>query len=527
MFIKKTKARSGRNTHTYLQLVESVWRDGRPTHRMVASLGREDKLDPAQVDRLIASLAPYGKAQMVTPEAIRIIGARQYGTVYALQEVWRRLGLDEVFRDLAAKRSFGFDAEAAVRAIVFSRVVDPRSERATVRWLGQVHAPDLTGLKLQHLYRCLDFVSEVQDEVQSQLFQRVTQRLVGELRLVLFDTTSVYFEGEGPAGLARYGFSRDKRSDQPQVILGLFTSQEGYPLFHSVFPGNTSDITSFRESMGQLKARLPVSRIVMVMDRGTVSDSNLDNLRAGGVGYIAGTRLRHLATQEALSVAGRYHVVEHNLQVKEVKCSGKDRYIVCYNPEEARNDRREREAMVAGLEAELSKGVRSLFRNQVARRYLVIEGAEVRINRERIRDDARYDGKWVLQTNTDLPAEEVARAYKGLWQVENAFRTIKNPLELRPIYHWSEPRVRAHISLCVVAYLLERVMDVALAKADLKMTTQEAVEELAQISMCEVKAGGKRLMGATTLTDRQRAVLRALGVPEPPALESLADIVTN
>ena len=292
---------------------------------------------------------------------------------------------------------------------------------------------------------------EVLGDVQVGLLEQVTARLVSDLRLVLFDTAGVYFEGDGPSGLALFGYSEDKRSDRPQVVLGLFVTPEGYPLFHVVFPGNTSDVSAFRQAMDELRSRLPVGEIIVVVDRGMVSEANLGALRSAGIGYIAGIRMRHLTTREVLSRASRYHVVDRNLQVKEVHMPGDERYVVCYNPEEELRDREEREAMVAYLKADLSKGVGSLLKNGVARRYLTIRGAKVELNESRIREDARYDGKWVLTTNTALSPAELALSYKGLWKVEDAFRTIKNPLETRPIYHWKDERVRAHLSLCALA----------------------------------------------------------------------------
>ncbi|MCR4402975.1 MAG: IS1634 family transposase [Firmicutes bacterium] len=298
-------AKSGGKTCIYIQLVESVWRDGRPRHRVVANLGREDLLDPGQVDRLIASLAPYGRAKVASAEDLEILKAREYGTVYVLSHLWSHLGFDGLFRGLAARRRLGFDVEAGVRAIVFSRVMDPCSERATIRWLDRVYAPDLEGLELHQLYRTLDFVYEVLEDVQVGLLERVTARLVSDLRLVLFDTTSVYFEGDGPLGLARFGHSRDKRSDRPQVVLGLFVTPEGYPLFHMILPGNTSDVYAFRQAMDELRSRLPVGEITVVVDRRMVSEANLAALRSAGIGYIAGTRMRHLTTRDVLSRAGR------------------------------------------------------------------------------------------------------------------------------------------------------------------------------------------------------------------------------
>jgi len=182
----------------------------------------------------------------------------------------------------------------------------------------------------------------------------------------------VYFEGAGPEGLAAYGYSRDKRSDLPQIVLGLFTTEEGYPLTHMVFPGNAVDLAVFRGAMADLRKKLPISKIVMVMDRGMVSEANLRMLDELGIPYIVGARLRHLATREALKTAGRYRVVAENLRVKDVRQEG-TRYIICYNPQEAERDQAERATMVAYLEEQLRRGVKAFMKNAAAKRYVNAE----------------------------------------------------------------------------------------------------------------------------------------------------------
>jgi len=514
MFLKRTKVRSGKNIYTYLQLVESVWKDGRPTHKVVANLGREDQLDPAQVDRLLASLAPYGTGEVQRPESLAIHDAREYGTIHVLNHLWREFGCDDLVRSLAKDRSFAFDVEAAWRALVFARICAPGSERSVMQWLPGVYAPEFEGSQLHHLYRTLDFAADVKDEFERQWLMQLTKKLCPDLRLVLFDTTSVYFEGAGPEGLAAYGYSRDKRSDLPQIVLGLFMTEEGYPLTHMVFPGNAVDLAVFREAMADLRKKLPISEIVMVMDRGMVSEANLRMLDELGIPYIVGARLRHLATREALKTAGRYRVVAENLRVKDVRQEG-TRYIICYNPQEAERDQAERATMVAYLEEQLRRGVKAFMKNAAAKRYLKVQGEQVSLDRARIEEDARYDGKWVLQTSTNLDAAQVALAYKGLWQVERAFRTLKNPLEIRPVYHWTPRRVLAHVALCVHAYFFERLVENRIAQANLDVEPGVVWEELRRIRATHIEFGSKRRMQCTVLTDTQRRLLQALEVPEP------------
>src|SRR5690606_36386792 len=243
---------------------------------------------------------------------------------------------------------------------------------------------------------------------------RLTKTLCPDLRLVLFDTTSVYFEGAGPEGLAAYGYSRDKRSDLPQIVLGLFTTDEGYPLTHVVFPGNAIDLSVFREAMAALRGKLPISEIVMVMDRGMVSEATLRVLDELGIPRILGARPRRLATRAVRETAGRYRAVAESLRVKHVRREGV-RYGICYNPQEAERDRAERASMVAYLEERLRRGLKAFVKNPAAKRYLKVRGEQITLDQACIRDDARYDGKWVLQTrdrkSTRLNSSHVKISY--------------------------------------------------------------------------------------------------------------------
>ncbi|MEW6242973.1 MAG: transposase [Bacillota bacterium] len=404
MWVKFTKTKAGDKTRTYVQQVESYRDDrGKPRQRVLTNLGRQEQLDPEMVARL-----SDGVAVISEPEEFRSSGARVYGSTYVLEQLWTRLGLGQWWRQLGGQRRYGFDLEAAVRALVFCRLHHPRP--ALEHWM----------------VSALGSLADV------------------DTSLCLFDTTSIYFEGEGPAELARFGFSRDRRSDCRQFILGLLSSREGLPIGHLVLPGNTADVESLARAHAKLLERIPALEPLMVTE-------HLARLRARGCSYIVGVRLRQHKSRQALARPGRYTQVADNLRVKEVSLAGAtDRFIVCYNPEQVERDRRAREQMVTQLRQALEGGQnlsRRLLRSAPARRYLKVQGAQVKLDEERIKADAAYDGKWVLQTNVDrkrMPPREVARHYKGLWRIESAFRSMKSLLETHPVYHWTERRVKAH-----------------------------------------------------------------------------------
>ena len=525
VFVKRTHVKSGGRVLTYLQLMES-YRDGaRTRQRLVKKLGREDHVDPSEIDRLIRSLAPYGSVRVhdeLGADDVQLDPGFEYGSLHALDHVWNELALPRILSDLAADRRFSFDVASVVKAIVFGRVRKPGSERALVStWLNDVYAPELEGIELQHAYRSLAFLADVGPELEARLARVLIDQLFLDATLVLFDTTSTYFEGLGPEGLASFGYSRDKRGDRPQVNFGLLTSREGYPLAHWLFPGRQSDVKSMALASREFRERLSLASFTVVADRGMVSEANLQALREEGITYIIAERLRRKTAHEALARAGRYQRVTPTIEVKEIKRDGPERVILCRNQERAREDAEKRQAILQHLEHSLEEGSWRENLKPAARRYLKVDGADARLDVKRIQADARYDGKWILRTTTNLPAGQVALAYRGLWRVENAFRTVKTPLELRPIHHTSEPGVRGHVQSCVLAYLLTCILQDRLDHANLGLNVNDALDQLARIQRIPTHVEGHQLVKTTRPNDQQTAILHAIGAPLPPQHEAM------
>jgi len=529
MFLKRTRVRSGGREYAYAQVVASYWDQGKPRHRVLLSLGRIDQLDPEMVTRLASSLAKLAPGLTVVkgPEDVHTTGARACGHAWALTRLWEELGLGRRLRELAKGRRIRFDLEAAVRAMVLARLCSPSSERKVLEWLQGVEISGCEGLRLQHLYRALDILYHAWPEVEKTQVAGVGRLVEVDASLCLLDTTSVYFEGEGPEGLAEYGYSRDKRPDLRQMVLGVVTSREGMPLGHVVLPGATVDVEALVAEVQVLTERLPLLRPALVFDRGMASKKRLQELTEGGWKYIAGARLRTKLARAALAQPGRYRVVEGDLRVKEVQVEGGlpgERLVVCHNPLEAKRDREERERMVNKLREMTGTGngvPKKLLRSVAARRFLKVIGGSVSLDEERIAREGYYDGRWVLRTNTNLSPEEVARQYKGLWRIERTFRTLKSPLEIHPVYHWTERRVRAHVAVCVLAYGILRVVERLVEKAGLGMSGQEALRQLERMTVEEANIGGLGLRVRSDLTPEQRAIFEALKTSPPPRVEPL------
>jgi len=515
------------STRTYLHLVQSRRVNGKVRQEIIGTLGRLDALrESGALDRLIASLARHSERQWVEAEALPLVGqwSREYGVALVFWRLWQHLGLHQLFQEFYRKSPVEFPVEEAIFGMVLNRLVDPDSKLGDYDWLKEaVYWPPFEGLELHHLYRALDFLEERIKMAEEALFLKDSDLFSLDVDLVFFDTTSTYFEGRGPQGLAERGYSRDKRPDLMQVIIGLVMSREGIPVAHHVFPGNTADIAVFRYAVADLRKRFVVRRVVVVADRGVVSEPLLDALDKEGIGYIVGIPLRKWkAGDRVLRRAGRYHEVADNLRVKEVWQDDK-RYVVCHNPERESEDARRRMEMVAALEAELERsGLAGLVKQKGYRRYIkVFDEGKAEVNWEKVKRDSRYDGKFILRSNTELLAAEIGTAYKELWRVEHAFRELKTGMEMRPVRHWVPSRVRGHFGVCFLALVMESILARMLKEKRPQASYQEVLKDLEQVKAVRVELDNRAFLLRTELPGRAYDAFQAVGLRPPPRLQPL------
>jgi len=335
------------------------------------------------------------------------------------------------------------------------------------------------------------WLGRVKEKVEEDLFLR-NRDLFSGLNPVFFDTTSIYFEGNGGEGLGQYSYSRDKRSDEKQIVVGAVIDSTGRPISCPMWPGNTADVKTLLSVIKRLKDRFGVIDIVVVADRGVVSKETVEGLGSSGIGYILGAKMRKDkgVKVEVVSRAGKYREVKDNLKVKEVVIDGK-RYIVCLNPEEAERDALERQAIVESLREKLKEGAKALIGNRGYKRYLRIAKSSVEIDESKIKADERYDGKYVLTTNTALSAEEIALRYRELWQVERIFRELKSILKMRPVYHKYDSTIKGHVFCSFLALVL---MKEIIRRLTLNAEWDETRQDLDALYEVEVMHEGKKYL---------------------------------
>ena len=529
MFVRLKTVRNRGRVYRYLHIVENVREGQRVRQRVIGSLGRLDRLlESGDLEQVIRQLVEHCPGvRLLRAEAagsLRATSDKVWGPVLVFERLWKELGLRALLKRLAARQRFGFDLERMAFAQVLQRLLAPGSDLAGSKWIRTVEAEGFAQLRLPHFYKCLGFLWRKKAVIEEALYRRGLDLFNQELDLVFFDTTSTYFEGTSLEGLAKRGKSKDHRPDHLQLVIGVVLRRDGLPVACEIWPGNTADVTTVVPVIRTLQKRFRIRKVVFVCDRGMVSAKNLAAIEAAGYAYIVGMKMRGLVEvrDEVLGRAGRYRAVGPRLKVKEVRV-GDRRYVVCFNPEEAAKDRHDREAILDKLESKLqSGGLKRLIQNRGYKRFLKVSRGAATIDREKVKQDARYDGKYVLRTTTDLPAEEVALAYKQLTWIERLWRELKDVLRLRPVFHHLQrDNVKGHIFACFLALYLVALLKRRLAARGWKLPWDEVVRDLSQVRAVTVELEGQRYRLRTPVQGCAGKVFQAVGVQIPPLAQPM------
>jgi hypothetical protein len=513
----------GTGTYRYLQVVENHREGTRVVQRVLCTLGRVDQLIAnGTTDALLRSLARFGQQVKLMDDyqqgRLEAGAIRQLGPDLVFGRLWQETGMQAVLQELLRQRQFEFPVERAIYLTVLHRLFESGSDRAAERWKWDVCLPGGEAVQLHHLYRAMRWLGEIKDGVEEALFRR-RQDLFTDLSLAFFDTTSLYFEGQGGESLGQYGNSKDHRPDLKQMVMGAVLTGEGRPVCCELWPGNHADGNSLLPVVDRLVQRFGLRRVCWVADRGMISQQAIEGLEERKLEYILGARMRRQkeVREDVMERGGRYQEVVENLRVKEVWVAER-RYIVCHNPQEAVKDAADREAIVQSLQDQLKHGSSQLVGNTGYRKYLHLEKGTFRLDMEKVKDESRYDGKFVLRTNTSLPAGEVGLQYKRLLLVERFFRATKSMLESRPIFHQWDATIRGHVFCSFLALLLNHELQERLRRQDSRFEWDVIRRDLESLAEVEVRDGEQWYLLRTALQGVTAKVLQAVGVAVPPSV---------
>jgi len=541
MFVRAKKS----GDYQYLQIVENQRIDGKVRQQVVATLGRLDILQSTgKIDAILSSCARFAqkvsvldahkRGMLPAAETIKIGPPKVFG------RLWEQTGLPTVITELLKGRKYEFDVERAIFLTVLHRLMVSGSDRNAEQWCRGYAIEGMGEIELHQIYRAMAWLGEAlaadkqfgatpfcprctKDLIEESLFAR-RRDLFGSLDLVFFDTTSIYFEGEGGETIGQYGNSKDSRPDLKQMVVGAVLDGKGNPICCELWPGNTADVKTLVPIVDRLKGKFCIGRICIVADRGMISKETLAELQKSvrDVHYILGARMRvvkeirEVVLADAKPYESVYGPREKNkdpspLEVKEVKV-GTRRYIVCRNEEQARKDRADRKAIVESLREQLQRGDKALVGNKGYRKYLAAPKPQdhFQIDEDKILAEAQYDGIWVLQTDLDISAQEVALHYKELWMVETIFRTIKSILANRPVFHKCDETIRGHVFCSFLALILMKELQSRMADRGWIAEWERLKDDLDDLEEITVRAAGQSfVIRSETRGDAGKAIAAA------------------
>jgi hypothetical protein len=479
------------------------------------------------------------------------VSTRRIGAPLVFGRLWEQTGCRAVIEALIGRRGFEFPVERAIFATVLHRLMVSGSDRACERWLEAYRIEGADEMELHHLYRAMTWLGEAltdqsgatraprrtKDLIEEKLFDR-RRSLFSDLSVVLFDTTSLYFHGAGGETLGHHGKSKDHRPDLRQVIVGVVLDAEGRPICSETWPGNATDVKSLLPVVDRLRQRFGIARMCVVADRGMISDETIAELDKRSIEYILGARERSDKEVRTIVLADARPMVplviprardkETAIEVKEVIVGDRGptakprRYIVCFNPEEAKHDAAVRTAILDSLAARLRQGDKELVGNAGYRRFLATpRDGHFEIDPARVAEDARFDGLYVLRTNAQLPMLSVALAYRELWRVEQIFRTAKAILETRPIYHQCDAAIVGHLFCSFLALVLRKELDERLDAAGAEPEWADIVRDLDRVEEVTVDQATKRFVLRVQAPGCAGVVCKAVGVALPPLVRQL------
>lgn len=546
MFARVKKA--GR--YEYLQIVENRRENKKSVQRVIATVGRMDQLQAkGEIETLVRSLSRFsGKVLMVLSgksDGFMSV-TKKIGPALIFERLWKELGIDGIFSRLLADRKFTFNVERAIFLTVLHRLFTSGSDRSCDKWHRDYVIHGIDNLSLHHLYRAMAFLGEkiedqkdctpfpprsTKDVIEEDLFSQ-RRDLFSALDIVFFDTTSIYFEGEGGETFGERGHSKDHRPDLNRMVVGVILDNAGNPVCCEMWPGNTTDVKSLIPVVERIRNRFHIGTFCIVSDRGMISEKTMTYLEKEHISYILGARMRKVKEikEEVLSRAGRYREVYPEgisskdpfpLKVKEVMIDNR-RYIVCLNDRQARKDAADRQAIIDSLVEKLKSNPKDLIGNKGYRKYLSMNKESVSINEQKVEQEKRFDGKWVLKTNTAFTAEQTALKYKELWQVEHVFRDMKSVLDTRPIFHQRDETIRGHVFCSFLALVLRKELDRRLEIAGHDFEWADIKQDLKSLQEITIEDNNKKLAIRTECKGVCGKVFQTVGVAIPLTIREIS-----
>ena len=527
MYIRKKnfKNKDG-SERVYAQICESKRIDGKPKQFILLDFGRIDTEEGQIKFNTFCNLILKQSNQHHFLDLKKDLSSRdtqELGTELVFRRIWKDIGLHEIIKS-ELKIETEFEIGDAIFNMTLNRLSAPSSKRNLENWQKGIYG--INNYDVHQYYRAMDYMIEVKDKIEKRLFDKVKDLFSLEVDVVLFDTTSLVYYGDGDKNeelLAR-GFSKAHRGDLKQIIIGLIMSKDGYPLGHEVFSGNTNDRSCFKEIIKKVAQKFNLGKVILVGDRGMISQKNIDILEQFGYEYILGYRMRTIPKQDRAALFSKADlkiINKDKLHWKPVDYNGNTLYF-CYNPERAKLDANKREEILAKLVKTLqsAEDVKIAITKKEYKQFLKISGKKPFIDEEKVKRDELYDGVYVLTSNTKLNGPEIIESYKDLWQIEAAFRQLKSEIDVGPVYHWKDRRIKAHVMICFLSLMLRTILNKKLKEKYKDASYKDSLKDLKELRAVHLKIHNNDITIRTDYKPGAAQAVKALSMRNPPKVLS-------
>ena len=445
--------------------------------------------------------------------------------IEGIGDIFGKLYRDLGFTSLISKHKKDQPWNNILKSCVLARLANPVSKKRTASLLENDY-----GIKipLQKIYRMMDCVSEKEEEIKEKICQTTLSLFRGKVDVLFFDVTTLYFESVVSNEIRNFGFSKDCKFKEVQIVLALVTTAEGLPINYEIFAGNIYEGHTLIKMIESLKTKFEVDNLLLVADRAMFSNDNLELMKKEGINYIVAARLKKLSkeTRQDIIEGNDYRaaIVENEIHwIKEYNYKER-RLLVSYNSNRARKDASDRQRLIERLLKKAKDGkvkIKDIISNHGTKKYLSIKNDCAAINESRIEEDAKWDGlHGVISNVKDKSATEILSRYRELWQIEEAFRLSKHDLKMRPIYHWRPSRIKAHIAICFIAFTLAKQAIYRMKHQQMPMSFEQIREELLHVQasiMMDISTKKKYVIPSHTTVNQKKIYqtfgLKRSGVP--------------
>ena len=529
MFVKITKS----GNHKYCQMVSSHRKGGKIKHTVLFNLGRLDSIEGnPSFQNLAFRLLEISKAKSVTNlDDISEAEISNWGYI-VYKRIWEQFGLGSILAKIKKKGKTQFDLSKSSFLMVANHLLAPKSKLAT--YAGQDRYTNLSPVELNELYRSLDILAKHKERLEEEMYLVNRNLFNMEVDIVFYDVTTFSFSSVRADTLKDFGFSKDSKPEKVQVVLGLLIDCHGRPIGYELFPGNTFDGKTLETALEAMESRFGIRKVIIVADKGINSKLNLKMISDRGYSYIFASRIKSASKKiKDLIFAGdytktqstydtvRYKVIDW---INEFKADGKkyelaEKLIITYSEKRAKKDRADRERLIEKANALLkNKAKIRQFNKRGGKKYIkdISKDSEWIFDTEAVLADQRFDGYYGIQTNDmELDPEKVMDAYHSLWKIEQSFRIMKSTLEVKPIFHWTEPRIKGHFVICFLAFLLERNLEFRLKKSGEEASPEKIREAINSLNFAKVFLNGRKYFIKTKSSDLAKKILLILKIKPP------------